>query len=106
MDYMHEGAFPSVVEDEIKKLKIGEITQPMRILEGVAIFRLIDRKPAIHHPFERVRERAGALYDRERRDKAWEDYKVKLRAQAALSINTDRYPVFAEKPSAETKAPK
>lgn len=103
MDYMHRGMAPSVLQERVDTMKVGEVSEPLRILEGVALFRLIDRVAAVHHPFERVQPRATDLYNRDRENQAWTDYKAGLRKQSKLLINTERYPVFAEGKSAKAK---
>lgn len=105
MEYIHRGMTPSALQETIDQMKVGEISDPVRILEGVALFKLLDRKAPIHHGFERVRERATDLYDRERADQAWEEFKRALRGKARLVINTERYPAFADLGGSKAKAP-
>lgn len=96
MEYIHKGMTPDALQDKIDTMKVGEYSEPVRILEGIAIFKLLNRKAPIHHSFERVRERATDLYDRDRAEKAWTDFKAGLRKKAKVEINTQRYPIFAE----------
>lgn len=104
MEYIHRGMTPSGLQDTIDKMKVGDISEPVRILEGVAIFKLLGRIEPVHHTFERVRERATDLYDRERAEQTWENYKLSLRKKAKLIINTERYPAFADAGVGKAKA--
>src|SRR6185503_17229974 len=45
MGYVHRGMLPESAQEAIDKLKPGEITEPVALLEGMAIFRLEQRKP-------------------------------------------------------------
>lgn len=95
MGYLHRGMIPSVLEEKVDAMKVGEVSEPQRILEGIAIFKVLDRKQPIHHTYDRVKARATELHDRQRKDDAWESYKLTLRKKAHVSFNTGRYPVFA-----------
>jgi len=94
--YLHRGMVPEGLHQKIDTLKPGDITEPIRILEGIAVFKLLDRKKAVHHTFERVRERASDLFARERADEAWTKYQENLSKRYKVQINTEAFPVFAD----------
>ena len=96
MEYIHRGMTPAVLQDTIDEMEIGAVSEPLRILEGVGIFKLLGRKAPVKHTFERVQERATDLYNRDRKELAWKDFKRGLRAKAKLTINSERYPAFAQ----------
>lgn len=63
---VHKGQLPAEAEAAIAELEPGEVTAPLRLLEGYALFRLNERFEARLQPFEVVRDRVEALYLRER----------------------------------------
>lgn len=95
LGYLHKGMLPDGIQEKIDSLKVGELSQPTRVLQGVALFRYDDYQPAKHHPFEKVSPRAKDLLMRDLQNQAWEDFRQKLRTQAKLDINTQRYPMMA-----------
>jgi len=95
LGYLHRGMIPEGLQDTIDSMQAGALSAPTRVLQGVAIFKLLERKPAVHHPYERVAERARDLLMRERRDAVWQDYRARLRKNADIELNTRRYPALA-----------
>ena len=79
MGYLHDGMLTEQAEAEIAKLAVGEISEPIRMLEGIAIFRVDERTEARLLPFDAVRERAGELAHRARSEAAWTEFKQELR---------------------------
>ncbi|MCB1896124.1 MAG: peptidyl-prolyl cis-trans isomerase [Rhodocyclaceae bacterium] len=96
LGYIHRGMVPEALHLELDSLKNGDISKPIRILEGFAVFKLLDRKPAVHHTFERVQERATGLLARERSEEAWTRYLENLSKRYQVEINTKAFPVFAD----------
>ncbi|MCB1906816.1 MAG: peptidyl-prolyl cis-trans isomerase [Rhodocyclaceae bacterium] len=96
LGYIHRGMVPEALHLELDSLANGDISKPIRILEGIAVFKLLDRKPSVHHTFEHVRERASGLLGREREDEAWSSYLENLSKHYKVEINTDAFPVFAD----------
>lgn len=86
LGYIHRGMLPEVLEKKIDEFKIGEIPEPLMILEGVAIFRLEDRLPAKLREFTDVVERARSLARREREDAAWSKLKANLKSAAKIKL--------------------
>lgn len=70
LGYLHRGMLGQTAQDAIDKLQEGEISAVVTLLEGVAIFRLDERKPATLNPLSEVRERALGLLQRERGEQA------------------------------------
>lgn len=89
MGYVHREMLSSTVEQAIDKLQQGQISDPIRTLQGVAILRLDDRKPARLREFAEVRERARELWLRDRSDAAWAEFKQKLRQKTPVTIFVD-----------------
>jgi parvulin-like peptidyl-prolyl isomerase len=96
MGYIHKGMLSEDATVAIDKLKIGEMTEAFRSLEGVLIIRLDERVPASVRKFTDVRQRAAELLARQRREKAWEDFRDSLYQSASVSLDKAKYPDFAE----------
>ncbi len=89
MGFMHTGTLSPVAEDAINELEIGGITEPIKVLEGMAIFQLAERKPETLHEFEDVRDRAEELWIRQRGEQQWSDLVVELRSGSLVNVDTD-----------------
>lgn len=87
LGYLHVGMLPDGLQDRIDKLKVGEVSEPLETLHGIAIFRVEDRIPDALQPFDRVAERAASLLLRERKDEAWKTFLDGLRKGAAIVIH-------------------
>lgn len=95
LGYLHRGMLPEALQDKIDDLKPDSLSEPVRVLEGVGLFRMIDRKPAQKRGFNDVSERAADLLVRERSEAAWKNFTAGLRKQARVEIDTKRYPKLA-----------
>ncbi len=95
--YLHQGVLPEALNGSFSTLKRGEISEPVRVLEGYAIFRMEDRRPQRQRAFEDVKQRAGQLWQREEGERRWTALINKLRSDAAIKIDVSRYPELAMK---------
>lgn len=86
MGYRHRGTLPAGIESEIDKLAPGAISEPLRLLEGVAIFRLAERRPAQLKTLEEVRGTVAELWAREQGETQWRGLLARLRAGAEIRI--------------------
>ena len=86
LGYLHKGMLGAPVEKNIEQLEVGEISAPIRVLEGVAMLRLDAYKPARLRIFEEVRERARELWQREQGNKAWLALQNRLRAATRIEM--------------------
>lgn len=100
MGYVHRGMLPEALHGEIDKLAPGKISPALRVLEGVAVFRLQDRKEQRLRGYDEVRPRAAELVRRERSDAAWSALTASLRRRAVIEIDRSRYPDAAAAVSA------
>ncbi|MBF0127330.1 MAG: peptidylprolyl isomerase [Magnetococcales bacterium] len=91
MDYSHKGMLAPEAEKALEKIPVGAVTDPVMVLEGVAIFRLDDRIPPKLVPFQEAQKRIRSLLVRETADLAWETLKKRLREQTPVSINEEYY---------------
>ncbi len=87
MGFAHEGMIAKKVETLLVELSPGDITEPVILLEGIAIFKLIDRKPAINHDFSEVKERANALALNDAKTQIWQETLTKLKNKAVINVH-------------------
>ncbi len=92
MGYIHRGMLPEGMHEKVDKMKSGELSAPIRVLEGFALLRLHDRREPKLRAFEEVTGRATDLLQRERSESAWKDFIAKLRTSASIRIDTERFP--------------
>ena len=100
MGYLHAGMLPGLPEQTVDKLQPGETSDPVRLLEGVAIFRLTDRIQPPPLSFEAAKPRAESLWLSEQSDIAWKNLKAKLWKQTPVHIDESR---FLPLPKADAK---
>lgn len=86
LGYIHEGMLSEPLQAKIDKFQTGEITEPVTILEGVAIYRLDNRVPSKLMEFSEVAQRAQDLLQRERVEQTWKETISRLRAAARIEI--------------------
>lgn len=94
MGYVHRGMLPVAAQEPVDGLQPGMVTDAVTLLEGVAVFRLEDRKSAQLRRFEDVKQRAGDLWRRDHGEKNWKDYIAGLRKAANIKIDLVRYPAL------------
>jgi len=102
MGYLHSGMLPGLPEQTVNKLQPGETSDPVRLLESMAIFRLADRIQPPPLSFEASEHRAKELWIKEQGDIAWASLNTKLRKQTPIHIDESRFlplPTAAEKPA-------
>jgi parvulin-like peptidyl-prolyl isomerase len=91
MGYLHIGMLPDGTQDALAKLKPGEVSSSIRLLEGFAVFRLADRKAAKKHDFSDVKVRARELAQRDQGDAAWATFTANLKTKTPVQIDESRY---------------
>ena len=84
--YVHEGQIPPHAQGLIDKAEPGQFTVPVQVLEGYAIFRVEDRRTARLMAFDAVRDRARALYMRDRSDDQWTRFIKRLRDSSEVVL--------------------
>ncbi|HJY78017.1 MAG TPA: peptidyl-prolyl cis-trans isomerase [Burkholderiales bacterium] len=95
LGYLHQGMMPESLYEKLGSMKPGELSEPLRLLEGVALFRLTERREARLRPFAEVKERAAQLRRRDEGERRWAEFLARLRAAATIRIDTERYPALA-----------
>lgn len=106
LGYVHTGMLNEYLQTKIDSFKVGDMTEPTTILEGVAVYRLDERIPSKLREFADVEQRAMDLLERERIDQAWKGAlsnlraaaKIEMLAPAADSSNTKEAQTPASKP--------
>ncbi len=91
LGYRHIGMLPDNVQEVLKDLKPGELSPPVFLLEGFAVFRLNERKQPTLTSLEGARERAQELARRELGDRAWTALTDSLKQQTTARIDESRY---------------
>lgn len=106
MGYLHTGMLPGLPEQTVSKLQPGETSDPVRLLEGVGIFRLTDRIQPAASSFEASQQRVSELWLSEQSDIAWNSLIAKLRKKTPVHVDESRFlPLTAAaKKSAEKPA--
>ena len=65
MGYLHTGMLSPQIQHVLDGIKKGEISKPVKLLKGVAIFRLDDRKSPVVNDFDTVSNQVVKLWKRE-----------------------------------------
>lgn len=91
MGYLHSGMLPEGTQAALAKLKNGETSDAVRLLEGLAVFRLTDRKVARLRDFEAVKVRAQELAQRELGNDTWTAFIADLKTKTAIQMDQSRF---------------
>lgn len=87
MGYAHSGMLGSNAQKVIDLMEPGELSSPVVLLEGVALFRLEDRVKSTLNPLKSVKERALKLYQRDKGEQAWVALGKKLQEKTKIEYN-------------------
>lgn len=102
MGYIHRGMLGDEVHQALDKIQPGAVVGPLRLLQGVALFKLADRKAPQLQSFDKVAARAEGLVQREKSEQAWKNFLVVLRRDAKIDVA----PAFAQVMQGEPTATK
>lgn len=86
LGYIHRGMLPEALHEKIDKFSIGVVSEPIVLLEGIALFRLDERVTPKVREFAEVRQRATELLKREQQERAWRELNSRLRGAATIQI--------------------
>lgn len=89
MGYLHEGTLSPSAELAIAELAIGEISEPVQVLEGMAIFKLTEQQPSRLRSFDDVKGRAEELWLRDKGEEEWNSLVAELRSDSDVDVDTD-----------------
>ncbi len=87
MGYAHSGMLGKIAQSVLNLMEPGEVSSPVVLLEGVALFRLESRVKSVLNPLQSVRERASSLYQRDRGEQAWKELLARLQAKTKIEYN-------------------
>lgn len=87
MGFIHTGMLGENAQKVLDIMEPGEVSAPVVLLEGVAIFRLDERTEPKLNDFDSVKERAGKLFKREKGENEWKALLEKLHESASLKVN-------------------
>lgn len=96
MGYLHKGMLSPAAQQVVDDLPVGAVSDPVRLLEGVAIFKAGDRRPARLRAYDEVEPRARDLLVREQSDSAWREFKQQLRSRTPISVYGETMPAALE----------
>ena len=91
LGYLHDGMLDGAAMEAVNNLKIDDLSDPVRVLEGFILLRLNGIQPAKLKPFEEVKERAADLLFRQLQDDTWENYQKHLIDTADIEVNEKLY---------------
>jgi len=106
MGYVHHGMLPEPAQKAIDQLKPGQISEAVALLEGVAVFRLEDRKSPKLNSLDAVRDRARDLWLRDQGEQAWTALLAKLRRDTPVKLDDSRFLPLASATSGESATPR
>lgn len=91
MGYQHEGMMGDAVQVALDKLNVGEVGEPVMLLEGWAILKLIGRTQPEINPFEKVKERVESLWRRDAKEVSFKSRIARLRENANIQFVDKKY---------------
>ena len=87
MGYIHKGMMGDNAAAVLDKMKLGEISEPVYLLDGIAVFRLDDREQARVNELPRVEGSAKELLRKDMAEKAWKEFTESLRKKTEIVLN-------------------
>lgn len=105
LGYLHRGMLPDDAQKALDAATPGAIVGPVVLLEGVAVFRLDERKAARLQSLDASRARARDLLQRERSELAWTELIAQLRRDHPAVVDESVYspaPVTSPRAAAST----
>ncbi|VAX01429.1 hypothetical protein MNBD_GAMMA22-1951 [hydrothermal vent metagenome] len=91
LGYLHQGMLEGAAQKAVQNLKKSELSQAVRVLEGISIFRINDIQHKKLKPFTSVKLRASELLYRNLQKQAWSKYLRKLKKTADIYLNEKLY---------------
>lgn len=79
MGYLHQGMLAPEAQTVVDDMKVGDLSEPLELLQGYALFQLLDRAEAKLRPYDQVRQRAMDLLIRKNGEEAWDKLIADLR---------------------------
>lgn len=92
MGYVHRGMLPEGMERLLDDAKTGVVSEPVVLLEGVALMRLDGRKTTHLRTLKEVSTRVSELWLREQSERKWRAFIAELRRGVTIRMDPSRYP--------------
>lgn len=89
MEFLHEGMLHEEIESALTRLSVGEMTMPIRVLEGFALLRLDERNPARLMAYDEVLDRITLAAKKKKVDAVWQSYLAELKQKAEVWVNPE-----------------
>ncbi len=86
LGFIHSGMLSASAQEAVDRLHEGELSPPVKVLEGYTLFRLEERSAPQIREFAEVRDRVLKLYQREHSETRWSGFLADLRAKADIVI--------------------
>lgn len=84
---VHKGMLTRELQDIVDSLKVGELAQPVAVLQGGLLVRLNERQSATQRSFVEAATRARQLLEKERGELAWQRLLLELRQNTHVVMN-------------------
>ena len=92
LGYLHRGMLPEAIQaGVIDALPLAQVSEPIRVLEGIALLRVDDRKPAKLRTYEEMSTRAAELVALENGEAAWKKLIASLRSEVPIRVDESVY---------------
>ncbi|MDH3317288.1 MAG: peptidylprolyl isomerase [Gammaproteobacteria bacterium] len=91
MGRLHRGTLGAGAEAVVDALSPGEVSDPVTLLDGVAVFRLEERFAQRLRAYDSVRERARQLWQREQAERAKNQLISQLRKNTPVDVREEYY---------------
>lgn len=87
LGYLHQGVLEPEVQKKLETLTINQLSDPLRVLQGITLFQLNGVQVAQLKSFDEVKSRAAGLLYREIQDDTWKSYVENLRSMANIAVH-------------------
>ncbi len=87
LGYVHKGMLASPAQNALNGLAVGAVSEPVTLLQGIAVMKLLDKRSSKLNKFDDVKERASDLWLREHRALALSKFIEKLRNATPVTID-------------------
>lgn len=86
LGYLHKGMLGTTVEGVLDAMQPGQVSAPVTVLEGVALFKLDDRTSPHLMPIDKVKERVRELLLKEEESRVWDATIARLREKTPIRL--------------------
>lgn len=91
MGFLHQGMLGDMAQRTLNRLEPGQLSGPVRLLEGVVILRLEEREESRLNPFQAVKARVASLWLDAERDRVYKRFMADLRDRSEIEIVAPEY---------------